>query len=93
MATIKVTADGEIDIMTSKNNASTFNVNGSFGGGTLAFGYRNEAGTFSAYATNGSLTGPGELVIDAGRDVKLMVSMTGSTTPDVNIEHHGHYDG
>jgi len=92
MATINITADGQYDLFVSKNNRSTFNVNGDFGGGTLSLGYKNASNIFTAY-TNGSLTANGDLVADTGIGAKLMVNMVGSTAPNVDVEHHGHYDG
>jgi len=92
MATINITADGQYDLFLSKNNTSTFNVNGDFGGGIITLGYKNASGIYTAY-NNGALTANGELVADTGRDAKLMVDMTGSVTPNINVEHHGHYDG
>ena len=93
MATTKITADGETSLYTTRDNVVTLNINGTFGGGTLTIGYENDAGDFTAYTNDAVLTAPGEKVIDAGHGVKLMVKMTGSTTPAVNVENHGHYAG
>lgn len=93
MATTKITGNDEVVLYTTRSNSVTLNINGTFGGGTLTIGYENDAGSFTPYTDNATLTVPGEKVIDSGPGVKLMVSMAGATTPVVNVENHGHYDG
>lgn len=93
MATIKITGNGEVFLYTTRSNSTTLNINGTFGGGTLTLGYESDAGSFTPYTEDATLTAAGEKVIDSGPGVKLMVSMAGATTPVVNVENHGHYDG
>jgi len=78
----------------SMSMGRTINVNGSFAGGSLVVGYRNDNGLFTPYTNNALLTADGEWVINSGPGVLLMVNFFGGTgSPTVNVEHHGHYDG
>jgi len=88
-----VIADGEtVVVLSTTSNSVTFNINGTFGGGTLSAGYRNFVGAFEPYAGSAILTGPGQVTLDCGLGVEVMFSLAGATAPSIFIEVHKRLD-
>lgn len=83
---VKLTADGQLVLGRKQRDGDlTILVNGSFGGGTLTFGYEDHEGNFAPFASGAPLTAAAEASIASAEGVELMVDLAGSTTPDINI--------
>ena len=64
----------------------TILASGTFGTGTLAFGYKDNSGTFIPFTTiASSITSAGEVLIDVGPGVGVAVSLSGATAPAIAL--------
>lgn len=81
-----LTADGTITLgMKHKDGNVVILARGSFGGGSLTFGYEDQSGAFSPFASGTALTASGEETIALAPDIVLMAELTGSTTPSIEL--------
>ena len=85
-AALKIIADGEFTVTKpGGNEATAYKTSGSFGGGTLTFGYRDADGNFAAYTTDAVYTAANQFVMEHGIEAETMVDLTGATAPDISI--------
>ena len=62
---------------------------GTFGGGTFAVQYRNDAGTWATFNAGvvPALTAPGEILVgDFPANLPLRLNMSGATSPSVTFQ-------
>jgi len=80
-------ADGEYEFTTAyaPGTQVIFQVEGSFGSGNAQIGYRNQAGTFTAYGSADALTAPGGYRVDVPASGKLALKIASATAPAITI--------
>ena len=85
---IMITANGvtALPSIPEGKRKMTILASGAFGTGTLAFGYRNNSGSFIPFTTiASSITSAGEVLIDVGPGVGVAVSLSGATNPVIAL--------
>lgn len=82
-----ITADGTVPLGKKMDAVGdcVITVRGTFGGGTLTFGYMDTTATFRAFETDATLTAAGDRVITLCRGMTVAVDLTGATGPSVVV--------
>lgn len=83
---LNVTANGQINLgRKHKDGELVVLVKGTFGGGTLNFGYEDKNNAYTVFSSGTPVTAPIEVSIQMANGVEVMVELTGATTPDIDV--------
>lgn len=80
-----ITADGNHEVKTF-GYKTIIKASGTFGGGSLTLGYKDQTGAVVAYGDNNTAkTAAGEWIIEHGGGVPQYIICTGATSPSIKI--------